>query len=429
MRIIYIAAGAAGTYCGACMRDVALVRGLARRGHDVAMLPLYTPLRVDGPDPSAPRIFYGGITAWLQQHSRIFRHTPRFIDWILDRRTLLRLVSRFAIETRPERLGDMTVSVLGGGDGRQRKELERLLAFLESGPRPDVVHLSNSLLAGVAEPIHERLGAALVCTLAGEESFVERLGEPHRRQAINLLRQYARVIDAFVCPGEGYADEMGAFLDVPRDRIHVIRPGIELETYRPGGGGRPRDPFRIGFLSRVSPAKGADLLVDAFIRLERDCPGGAVLSLAGQARGAGAAFLNDLRARIAAAGLEERFEYVGVPGLREKVAFLQRCSVFCVPSRHPERGALASLEAMAIGVPVVAPASGIFPEMAELAGGVILTPPADAEGLAKALGLLRDDPDAVARLGTAACEGVARHFRAEAMASATLSLYARITRR
>ena len=56
MRITYIAAGAAGTYCGACMRDASLARALTGLGHDVLLVPLYTPLRVEGPDPSLKRV-------------------------------------------------------------------------------------------------------------------------------------------------------------------------------------------------------------------------------------------------------------------------------------------------------------------------------------------------------------------------------------
>ena len=131
MRITYIAAGAAGSYCGACARDVALCRGLIARGHDVLLVPLYTPLRSDLPMPRVERVFYGGINAWLQDRSGLFRKTPRFVDWIFDRPWLLNLVARAAIETRPEELGAMTVSVLRGAEGPQRKELEKLVAFLE----------------------------------------------------------------------------------------------------------------------------------------------------------------------------------------------------------------------------------------------------------------------------------------------------------
>ncbi|MDP6106880.1 MAG: hypothetical protein QGI33_00390 [Candidatus Brocadiia bacterium] len=117
MRIVYIGAGAAGTYCGACARDVTLVRGLLARGHDAMLLPLYTPLTSDMPDVSLGQVFYGGVNVYLQDRFALFRWTPRLVDWLLDRPALLREASRFGIETRPEDLGNMTVSVLRGADG------------------------------------------------------------------------------------------------------------------------------------------------------------------------------------------------------------------------------------------------------------------------------------------------------------------------
>jgi glycosyltransferase involved in cell wall biosynthesis len=422
MRIVYIAAGAAGSYCGACARDVALCRGLIARGHDVLLVPLYTPLRSDTPMPRAERVFYGGINAWLQDRSRLFRKTPRFVDWLFDRPWLLNLASR-AIETRPEKLGAMTVSVLRGADGRQRKELEKLIRFLESGPRPEVINLTNSLLSAVAPEIKRRLGAPLFCTLQGEESFVARLPQPYRDEAASLMRRHAQHFDRLFSPGETHADEMSEFLAVPRERIEVVRPGVEALRYRPAGG-RVRAPFRIGFLSRVSPAKGLDILVEAFILLEKRRPGkDMVLSVAGEVSRSNSRFLARLRERIASAGLTERFEYHGEVGLEEKVRFLRSLSVFCLPSRYAEQRAMACLEAMAAGVPAVAPRLGLFPELIGLTGGGLLTPVEDPAAVAEALAALMDDPDRADQMGRAAAEGVARHFSSEAMTARTLAIY------
>jgi glycosyltransferase involved in cell wall biosynthesis len=422
MRITYIAAGAAGSYCGACTRDVALSRGLIARGHEVLLVPLYTPLRSDTPMPRAERVFYGGINAWLQDHSGLFRKTPRFVDWMFDRPWLLNLVSR-VIETQPEKLGAMTVSVLRGADGRQRKELERLIRFLESGRRPEVINLTNSLLSAIAPEIKRRLGVPLFCTLQGEESFVARLPQPYRDEAASLMRKHAQHFDRLFSPGEAHANEMSEFLAIPRERIYVVRPGVEPAVYRPAGP-RVRAPFRIGFLSRVSPVKGLDILVEAFILLAKSRPGrDAVLSVAGEAAGWNSGFLDRLRERIASAGLTERFEYLGEIGLEEKVRFLRGLSVFCLPSRYAEQRAMACLEAMAAGVPAVVPRLGLFPELIGLTGGGLLARVEDAAAFADALGSMMDDPDRADRMGRAASEGIARHFSAETMTAQTLAVY------
>jgi glycosyltransferase involved in cell wall biosynthesis len=231
---------------------------------------------------------------------------------------------------------------------------------------------------------------------------------------------------------------MSEFLAVPRERIQVVRPGVEPDTYRPSGP-RVRAPFRIGFLSRVSPAKGLDILVEAFILLSKNRPGkDAVLSVAGDAAGSNSGFLDRLRERIASAGLTERFEYLGEIGLEEKVRFLRSLSVFCLPSRYAEQRAMACLEAMAAGVPAIVPKLGLFPELIGLTGGGLLAPfdraqgalsgverapVGDAAAFADALGSLMDDPDRADRMGRAASEGVARHFSAEGMTVQTLAIY------
>ena len=422
MRIIYIAAGAAGSYCGACTHDVALVRRLIARGHQAVMMPLYTPLRADGPDPSIRRVFYGGINTYLQQQFALFRKTPRFIDWLFDRPALLKLVSLFAIETEPEKLGDMTVSVLRGLEGRQRKEAGKLIRFLEDEQHPDIVNLSNSLLSAVAPEMKRRIGVPVVCTLQGEDTFVQRLPQPHRGEAIDLLRRHARSLDLMFAASEGYADEMSRFLAVPRDRVRVIRPGIECEHYA-GPRQGAEAPFRIGFLSRLSREKGFDILVEAFILLERERPGCAMLSAAGEARGPSAKLLARVRSRLAGAGLADRFDYAGELDFKEKVRFLKTCSVFCVPTRYPEQDGIAYLEALAAGVPVVAPQIGQLPELIELTGGGLLVPPESPDAIAEALARLCDNPDGAQAMGTNAAQIVAGDFSADRMTDDVLTAY------
>ncbi len=426
MRITYIAAGAAGSYCGACARDVGLARGLIRGGHDVVLCPLYTPLRLDGPDPSVRRIFYGGINVYLQQRLRLFRRTPRCLDRLLDRPGLLRLASRFAIRTRPEELGEMTVSVLRGADGFQGKEVEKLLGFLAEGLRPDVVNLSNSLLSGLAPAVKERLGAAVVCTLQGEEDFVGRLPERHREQATALVRGYARHVDLFVAPYPAYADEMSAFLDVPRERIAVIGPGVDVASYGVPGE-RTAGEFRIGFLSRITPSKGIDLLCEAFRLLAGEAGGPtAVLAVAGQLSKADAKSWAGLRSRLDAAGLADRLDYAGEVDFAGKVSFLGRCHAFCVPARAPQRACIAWVEALVAGVPLVVPDVPGLREIADTTGAALVVPPDDAAALAEALGRLRADAALHARLARAARDGAEEHFTLDAMVERTLEAYAQV---
>src|SRR5947207_16019989 len=120
MRIAFITAGAAGMYCGSCMRDNTLVTALRALGHDALLIPTYTPIRTDEPDVSQRRIFFGGINVYLEQKFWLFRHTPRWLDRLLGFRWLLHRVSRFARRTKYSELGDLTISMLRGKDGKQQ---------------------------------------------------------------------------------------------------------------------------------------------------------------------------------------------------------------------------------------------------------------------------------------------------------------------
>lgn len=418
MRVTYIAAGAGGSYCGACARDLTLVRGLMARGHDVTMTTLYTPIRAEGDDPSFDHIFYGGISVYLAQKTPWLRWARGGLGWLLDRPSLLRLVSKHAIETRPEQLGPLTVSVLRGPEGFQRKELGELVQFLQDVAQPNVVNLTNSLLSGLAATIKERLGTPVVCTLQGADAFVQRLGEPYANEARALMRDHAQAIDAFVSPCEQDAARMAAFLDVAPERIRVIRQGIDTSAFAPAPS-LPREPFRVGYLSRISPIKGLDLLAEAAERLADDPA--VTVAVAGQVAPQNRAFWRAQQCRLG-----DRLEYWGEPDLSGKLEFFHRCSLFCLPSRYAEPRGTAALEAMAAGVPALVPNHGAFPEIVALTAGGVLFPPGDASALAEALDRLRRDPDGVALLGRRARAGIEQHFSAEQMVSQTEALYAHV---
>src|SRR5262245_31047718 len=105
--------------CGSCLHDNTLVAELLAQGHDALLIPTYTPITTDEKDVSHKRVFLGGINVYLQQKSALFRKTPWFFDRFLDFPRLLRWVSRFAVKTRAEELGELAVSVLKGEDGFQ----------------------------------------------------------------------------------------------------------------------------------------------------------------------------------------------------------------------------------------------------------------------------------------------------------------------
>ena len=202
-------------YCGSCIHDNTLAAALMRRGVDVALIPTYTPIRTDEDSVSTGHIFYGGVNVYLQQKLGLFRHTPRMVDWLLDRRALLGLVSRFSAATSARDLGARTVSVLQGEEGHQAKELEKLTRWMADEFKPDVVQLTNTMFAGMARRLKQETGAPVLCAVQGEDLFLEQLVEPYRSEARRILSLRARDVDGFIAPcREGVGNSCSQF-EVP----------------------------------------------------------------------------------------------------------------------------------------------------------------------------------------------------------------------
>ena len=250
MQIIFMTPGSGDNfYCENCLRDKAVITALRAAGHDAMSVPLYLPpLMTDTRAGSDVPIFFGGINVFLQQHLGLFRRTPRWLDRLLDSRWLLKLAARRAGTTAPAELGQITLSMLQGEDGRQAKELDRLVDYLRTDTMPDVVVLSNALLLGIARRIKNTLGCALVCMLQDEHDFVDSLPDDFSDQAWQLMRDRARHVDMFVAPGRYYADLMAGRLGLAPGRVRVVYNGIDPEGYIPAD--RPPAPPVIGYLSR-----------------------------------------------------------------------------------------------------------------------------------------------------------------------------------
>lgn len=430
MRIAYLAAGAAGMYCGSCLHDNTLAAALLKLGEDVVLAPIYTPLRTDEADVSEPRVFFGGINAYLQQKFPLFRRTPRWLDGWLDRPALLRLATRNAGSVDPAKLGDMTVSMLRGEAGYQRKELIKLVDWLIDEVQPDVVHLSNSLMLGLARMIAQRCGPPVVCSLSGEDIFIEKLTPPHYEQARQLLRERAQEVSAFVALNGYFAEFMTDYLAVPAERVHVIPHGLDLaghgdRTPRPEGA-----PRRVGFLARICHDKGLHLLADACESLARDGAGPPLeLHAAGYLGAADRPYLAAIERRVAAGPLAGKFRYHGELDRAEKITFLQSLDVMCTPTVYRESKGLPVLEAWANGVPVVVPRHGTFPELVAATGGGVLHEPHDAADLAAKLAQLLSDPARGDKLGCAGQQAVRDRYHAEAMARRTRELYRDLSRK
>ena len=411
-------------YCGSCLRDNALAAELKSRGHDVLLVPLYTPTLTDEPNVSEGRVFFGGISVYLQQKARFFRWAPRIVDKLLDAPWLIKAASSGSISTDPRSLGEMTISMLKGEDGFQRKEFEKMVEWLASEPAPDVVQLPNALLASLAPSIRRALKAPVHCTLQGEDLFLDGLTKPHRAESIDLIRKNAESIDRFTAVSEYYADFMARYLSIPREKIDVVPLGISLDGFdrRPSS---PADrPFTVGYFARIAPEKGLLGLCEAYVRF-RQMPGVASsrLDVAGYLAPDQQNYLEDAKRRLTNAGLGEEFAYRGALDRAQKIDFLRGLDVFSVPTVYVEPKGLFLLEAMACGVPVVQPRHGAFPEMLAKTSGGLLVEPDGAQSLAEGLYKLWKDPALRGELGQKAFDGVREHYSVSRSADRMLEVY------
>lgn len=387
MRLSILVAGSGALHCGACLRDLAFARGLLARGHDVTVVPLYLPLGPPHGDLPTAAVAMDGINAWLQQASGLFRRTPRWLDRCLGARPLLRLAGRLAGATRADGLGPLTVSMLRGAGGNQRKQVEELVAVLRP-LRPEIIVISNALLLGVAPELRRGLGVPLVCGLQGEESFVDGLGDPWRGEALALLREQAACVPLFLAPHAAHAIAGGAWLGLDPSRVAVLPTAFDPRRFHPDAPPLP-EPQRLGWLAPLIARKGPDLLLTAAAALPAELRRNLRLVLAGQQLDRG--LLRHLRRQAAEAGLA--VEFPGPLDEAAKPGFLRSLHAFAVASRTPEARGLAGLEALACGIPLLAPADGAFPDLAAL-GGVGLFRPGDAADLARALAVVLADPAA-----------------------------------
>jgi glycosyltransferase involved in cell wall biosynthesis len=425
--IVYLTAGGAGMYCGSCMHDNTLARAMSRRGVDLMLTPLYTPIRTDEENVSIDRVFFGGINVYLQQKIPLFRRLPELVDRFFDQPWLLRLATSHGVATSAKQLGAMTVSMLRGASGNQHKEVLKLRRWLRDDVRPDLLLMSNMLIAGAAPALKEEIATPLLVTLQGDDIFLDDLAEPYKTQALEEIRSKVKFIDGFLAHSNYYADYMSDYFRIPREKIHLVPLGIDTDGFPQHGSATETDstsnhrPPTVGYLARLAPEKGLHVLVDAFIDLRR-LPGmeHARLHLAGWLGEQHRSYADEQFEKLRRSGLGDAFHYAGVVDRVQKIAFLEKLDVLSVPTVYREPKGLFVLEALAAGVPVVQPEHGAFPELLAQTGGGRLVRPNDPGRLAETIHELLSDAEALRRLGREGHENVHARFHADAMAALTL---------
>ena len=428
MRICHLVPGSGGTfYCQNCLRDYALVRALRRQGHDVVMLPLYLPPFGDDVDVDQHMpVFFGGVNVYLRERFPLFRRTPRWLDRLFDTPWMLKLAAAQEGSTNAEKLGPMTLSMLEGRSGHQEKGFSRLIEWIQSQGKPDVFHISNALLIGLAPELKRVLDVPIVCSLQDEEPWVETMPAPYNRLCWEAIAGHAARVDAFVATSAWYADRMRDRMNIARNRISVVHLGVEIADDVPPD--LRLDPPTIGFLARLNEAQGFGNLVDAFIQLKREPAFGNLrLRATGGCTAADRPFVEAVRAKLRKCGFENSVDFLSGFQRTQRTGFLRSLSVLSVPVPQGEAFGVQLIEAMACGVPVVQPSVGAYPEIIEATGGGVLYDPDKPDGLVEALGSLLLNPDNARTLGQRGRAAVLERFSINRVAQDMVKVYTSLT--
>jgi glycosyltransferase involved in cell wall biosynthesis len=424
-------------YCGSCLRDNAVAAALIARGHDVTLIPLYTPLRTDEENVTRPDVLFGGINIYLQHWSSVFRRLPRVVDRLLDSPWLIRTFADRSMSVDPKLLGGLTVSMLEGTAGPLKKEFDKLVEWVKDEPRPDVVSITNSMLIGLAQPLSAVLGSPTCCTLQGEALFLEGLTEPFRSRALELIQRQVRYVHRFIAVSDFEARFMTGYLRIPAEKIAVVPLGIQVKDFtaatsaplRSASSSPSASSFTVGFLGRIAPEKGLHVLADAFVLLRKKAEGAAIrLEAAGYMAAGHRSYLAQVRRTLQRAGVSQHFTYHGEVDRSGKVRFLHEVDVLSMPATYDEPKGFPLLEAMACGVPVVEPRRGAFVEIIEKTEGGLLVAPDNPADLAAALHRLWSDRELRQRLGRQGREGVRRHYTIESAAQKLIGVYEEVVR-
>ncbi|MEZ5072363.1 MAG: glycosyltransferase family 4 protein [Bacteroidales bacterium] len=424
MNIMHIIPGSGGSfYCGNCLRDSKYVEALRALDHKVVKLPMYLPLFADEHDLSREiPVFYGAISIYLKQLYPVFRKAPPWVDKMLNSKPMLKLASRFAGSTRATGLEEMTVSMLLGEEGQQKDELQRMIDWIAENCKPDVIHLSNALLLGLAEQLRDRLGVPVICSLQDEDVWVDVMKPSAAEHVWKLMSKKAEAVTQFISVSEFYAGVMKGKMTLPEDRVSSVHIGVEPSdyTFRPVS----EKKRNIGYVSRMCHENGMDILVDAYILLKKK-PGfeDVELILTGGSTGDDKKFLAEQNAKLKEAGLWNQVSYhedFEEQGLRD---YLEKVALVSVPVRNGEAFGIYLLECMVSGIPVIQPALGAFPEIIGLSGGGVVYGENTPENLAAALEKLLNDPAEMDRISHAGAAGVKEHFHIATQAERMVKVY------
>jgi glycosyltransferase involved in cell wall biosynthesis len=425
MKIAFLVTGSGGSfYCSNCYRDMLYFRAVKlAEGVSAAAIPLYLPPeKIYSESGFDSNVFFGAISLYLREKVHFLEQMPSFMDKILDSAPLLKIAAKRAGTTRTEGLEDMTLNMISSNHSPREREVERLVKYMISTGKPDVIHLSNALIIGLAKQIKSLTDVKVVCSLQNEDDWINDMAEPYQTQAWKMIAEESVNIDAFISPSKYYRDFFISKTGLPAEKITVIPSGIEALDV-PEKKKNVNGPA-IGFFSRVSYHNGFDKIADAFIALKSEKEfSDLTLHVCGGFTADDKPFISEQIKKIKGHGFKSSVriypEFVG----SAKENFLAAIDIMSVPVRKYDAYGLYILESNAVGVPVVQPATGAFPEILEMTGGGILYEPDTVDGLAENLKTLLRNRELAVSYGKTGGTAVKEKLTIQHMSSDLISLY------
>ena len=266
MKIVYLITGSGGSfYCGNCYRDMLFLRAIRRvNGTTASAVPLYLPPeksnREEGFDE---KVFFGAISMYLREKVPLLKNMPSFFDKFFDSPLFLKFASTMSGTTNTEGLEELTLNMIEGDNAFKPAEVRRLVNHLQRNGKPDIIHLSNALILGLARQLKNHIDVKIVCSLLNEDDWIEDMVEPFKTRAWQLIAREAEYVDSFVTPSQYYKNFFISKTGLKGDNINVIPLGFDPENLN-ATTNEKRNPA-IGYFCRVNAHNGFDKIVDAFI--------------------------------------------------------------------------------------------------------------------------------------------------------------------
>ena len=426
MKIVYLITGSGGSfYCGNCYRDMLYVRAIRKvPGITARAIPLYLPPDKTTSEESGfdKNVFFGAISMYLREKVKFLKNMPSILDKFFDSRLLLRFAAKQAGTTSTEGFEELTINMIEGDNAFRKEEVDRLVKYLLKDGKPDIIHLSNALILGIARQLKKRLDVKIVCSLLNEDDWIDDMAEPFRSRAWEMIAKEAVHVDVFVTPSNYYKGLFRSKTGLICKNVMVVPLGFDPEKEILSRKGRV--PSAIGYFSRLNYHNGFDKLVDAFIELKKkDLIPGLTLHACGGFTGIDKPLISQQLKKIREQKLEKFVRvYPEFQGDR-KMEFFNNVDVISVPVRKYDGYGLYILEANAAGIPVVQPATGAFPEIIERTGGGVVYSPDTVSDLAASLYKLLKDKELMSSLSEKGKKMVLQEFSLDKMSAGLSVVY------